>query len=57
MFISWINFEYHNVPKVSDRHAWANSVDPEEQSDQGLHYLLFRLHPLDQFFCSKTILF
>ena len=30
---------YHNVPKFSDRHVWANSADPDqtEQSDQSLH--------------------
>ena len=35
---------YHNVPKFSDRQIWANSADPEEQSDQGLHCLQFPLH-------------
>ena len=45
---------YRNDPKFSVRYAWANSVDPdqtaplgEEQSDQGLHCLPFRLHRLD----------
>ena len=28
---------YRNDPKFWDRYAWANSADPEEQSDQGLH--------------------
>ena len=28
---------YRNVPKFLDRQVWANSVDLEEQSDQGLH--------------------
>ena len=39
---------------LSDRYAWANSADQdqtapreEEQSDQGLHCLPFRLHRLD----------
>ena len=27
--------------KVSDKMAYANSADPEEQSDQGLHCLPF----------------
>ena len=45
-------WQYHNVPKFSDRQVWANSADPdrlllEEQSDQGLHYLQFPLHLLD----------
>ena len=33
-----------------DRYAWANSAvqdQTEEQSDQGLHCLPFRLHRLD----------
>ena len=34
-----------------DRQVWANSADPDqiapEQSDKGLHCLLFRLHVLD----------
>ena len=36
---------YHNDPKFSDRQVWANSA--EEQSDQGLHCLQFRLHLLE----------
>ena len=37
-----------NDPKFSDRYAWTNSADPDqEQSDQGLHCLSFRLHRLD----------
>ena len=42
------------VPKFLDRQVWANSVGPDlsaprgATSDQGLHYLLFRLHLLDQ---------
>ena len=47
-------FDYPNDPKFSDRYVWANSADPdqtaplEEQSDQGLHCLLFNLHHFDQ---------
>ena len=41
------NQRYRNDPKISGRYAWANSADPEEQSDQGLHCLPFRLHGLD----------
>ena len=37
---------YRNDPKFSDRQFWANSV--EEQSDQGLHCLLFHLHLFDK---------
>ena len=22
--------DYHNVPKFSDRHVWANSADPDQ---------------------------
>ena len=50
----------YNDPKVSDRRAWANSVDPdetEEQSDQGLHCLPFRLHFLDPLLSNKMMLF
>ena len=39
---------YRNDPKFSDRYAWANSADQDqEQSDQGLHCLQFRLHCSD----------
>ena len=39
---------YRNYPKFSDRYAWANNTDPDqEQSDQGLHCLPFCLHRLD----------
>ena len=61
--------EYPNDLNFLDRHVWANSVDPdqtaprgvvsllqEEQSDQGLHCLPFRLQLLDKLLCSKTIL-
>ena len=44
------NQSYRYDPKFSDRYTWANSVDPdqtEEQSNQGLHCLPFRLHRLD----------
>ena len=41
---------YRNDPKFLDRYAWANSADQdsflEEQSDQGLQCLIFRLHRL-----------
>ena len=45
----WVNqvLQYRNDPKFSDGYAWANSADPEEQSDQGLHYLPFHLQCLD----------
>ena len=36
-------YRYHDDPKVSDKRAWANSVDPDqEQSDLGLHCLPFK---------------
>ena len=41
---------YRNDLKFSDRHAWANSADPdqtEEQFGQGLHCLPFCMHRLD----------
>ena len=47
---------YRNVPKLLDRHVWANSVDPEEQSDQGLYCLPFCLHGLDALLYGKSIL-
>ena len=42
---------YRNDPKFSDWWVWANSADPDqtaEQSDLGLHYLLFHLHVCDE---------
>ena len=42
------NNKYYNDPKFSDRSVWANSADLEEQSDQGLHCLLFHLHLFDE---------
>ena len=50
--MSEIFLAYRNDPKFSDRYALANSADPDqtapqEQSDQGLHCLPFRLHRLD----------
>ena len=36
LYLSHVWFIYRNDPKFSDRYAWANSADPEEQSDQGL---------------------
>ena len=37
---------YHNNPEYWNRHAFANSVDPDQMlqngaSDQGLHFLLY----------------
>ena len=41
---------YHNDPKISDRHALANSADPVlQESDQGLHCFSFHLDFLDKF--------
>ena len=42
-----------NDPKFSDRYVKASSEDPdqtapEEQSDQGLHCLLFHLHTFNK---------
>ena len=45
---------FGNDPKFSDRYAWANSADLEEQSDQGLHCLLFRLHHLDSLLYGRA---
>ena len=49
-------FFYHNVHSFR-----ANSVDPDqtaqEQSDQGLHYLPFRLHLFDALLYGKVTLF
>ena len=45
---------YRNDPKFSDRYAWANSADPEEQSDQGLHCLPFHLYHLDSLFYGRA---
>ena len=47
---------YHNDPKFSDRYAWTNSADPDqEQSDQGLHCLPFRLHCLGSLLYGRAI--
>ena len=53
--------DYRNIPKFSDRQIWANSADPdqtaprgEEQSDQGLHCLPFRLHRLDSLLFGRA---
>ena len=48
-FLSSGHWYYHNDPRIkfSDRHAWANSADPDQQSDQCLHCLPFCLHCLD----------
>ena len=48
------DLNYRNDPKFSDRYAWANSADPEEQSDQGLHCLPFRLHRLDSLLYGRA---
>ena len=54
---------YHKDAKFSDRHIWANSVDPvqtatgKEQSDQGLHCFLCHLHLLDSLLNGITTLF
>ena len=46
---------YRNDPKFSDRSAWANSADPDqEQSDQGLHCLPFRLHRMDSLLYGRA---
>ena len=37
------------------RQVLANSADPDqEQSDQGLHCLPFRLHRLDSLLCGRA---
>ena len=47
--------KYRNDPKFSDIYAWANSADPDqEQSDQGLLCLPFRLHRLDSLFYGRA---
>ena len=55
-------FTYGNDPKFSDRQVCANSVDPdqtapEEQSDQGLHCLLFHVDILHTLLNRKATLF
>ena len=42
------NHNYRYGHKFLDKYVWANSADPEEQSDQGLHCLLFHLHLFDK---------
>ena len=50
---------YGNSPNFLDRQVFANSADPdlEEQSDQGLHCLPFRLHLYDMLLYGKGTLF
>ena len=52
--------KYRNDPKFLDRKACANNVDPDqtaqEQSDQGLHCLLFHLHLLESLLYGRTTL-
>ena len=40
-----------------DRQAWQNSMDPEEQSEKGLHCLPFRLLVLDALLYIKITFF
>ena len=48
-------YSYRNDPKFSDRYAWANSADPDqEQSDQGLHCLPFRQHRLNSLLYGRA---
>ena len=45
-----VSLKYRNVPKFSDGYNWTVYTQIrllEEQSDQGLHCLPFRLHLLD----------
>ena len=37
--------------------SWANRVDPDQQSDQGLHCLPFRQHRLDALIYGRVTLF
>ena len=52
---------YRNDPKFSDRYTWANRAGQDqtallldEQSDQGLHCLQFRLHRLDSLLYGRA---
>ena len=45
---------YRNDPKFFDRYAWANSADPDQTADQGLHCLPFRLHRLDSLLYGRA---
>ena len=51
--VNQVTNNYRNVPKFSDRYAWANSEDPD-QTDQGLHGLLFPLHRLDSLLYGRA---
>ena len=49
LWVSTSKLNYYNDPKFSDIQVRVNSADQirlllEEQSDQGLHCLLFHLH-------------
>ena len=49
---------YRNDSKFSDRHAWANSVDPDQTAPRsGSTCLPFRLYLLDALLYIKATLF
>ena len=64
-----VQFYYPNDPKFSDRKVWANSANSDqttpkgakpllkEQSDQGLHCLLFHLNHFDKILLGLVSLF
>ena len=41
LLISKKKHMFHNNPKYLDRQAYANSVDPDQAHDQGLHCLQY----------------
>ena len=56
ILITLINYKTKigNDPKFSNRHAWANSADPDQTAPQGLHCLPFRLHRLDSLLYGRA---
>ena len=57
LFAYAIFYQYRHDPKFSDRYASANSADPDQTADQGLHCLPFRLHLLDSLLYGRATLF
>ena len=46
-FLQQFNLLY-NIPKYSDRHAWVNSVNPDQSVQEaiGLEYVPFTIQPI-----------
>ena len=52
----WLHWDRNDF-KFSDRQVWANSADPDQIADQGVHCLQFHLHLLDALLYGKAFFF